>query len=255
MTASTPLNRLAKLVTTTVLAATAATFSLAPTTSKADTDYGQVAMYVADMLQKHHYSREDFDDEVSARLLDTYLAFLDFSHQYFTQEDIKRFNELYRTELDDRILVGDIEPAREIYETFETRVKNRVAAIQNLLESEKFTFDSDRTVHVSRKKEGWPENPEVADQLWRNIIEGELLQEKLRRQSGAEEEDEKQQETDPDDNTTDPSASPDPDTTPESGDENQTADKETTSGDDEEETPEARILKRYTRLLESLRQV
>ena len=42
------------------------------------TDYKKVGMYVGNMLQQHHYSRHDFDDEMSRRLLNNYLDFLDF---------------------------------------------------------------------------------------------------------------------------------------------------------------------------------
>lgn len=209
----------------------------------ADTDYGQVAMYVADMLQKHHYSREDFDDSVSARLLDTYLGYLDFSHQYFTGEDIEKFNKLYRDSLDDQILVGDVSAATAIYDTFEQRVKDRAAKIRKLLESEKFTFDSDRSVHVSRKDEPWPANEEAADKLWRNIIEGELLQEKLRltAQEDEDEDEEKEDGKGDEDPANTDKATPD-----------ESADEPKEKVDEPEETPEQRILKRYTRFVESL---
>ncbi|MDG2125932.1 MAG: PDZ domain-containing protein, partial [Verrucomicrobiales bacterium] len=211
----------------------------------ADTDYGQVAMYVADMLQKHHYSREDFNDSVSARLLDTYLDYLDFSHQYFTGEDIAKFNKLYRDSLDGQILVGDVSAATAIYDIFEQRVKDRAAKIRTLLESEKFTFDSERTVHVSRKKEAWPANDTAADELWRNIIEGELLQEKLRLTAAEDEEDEEETEETEDGNEGDTTPDAKEDGTDASEDEEKKADKP-------EETPEQRILKRYTRFVESL---
>lgn len=42
---------------------------LSSTPVKAETNYGQVAMHVAYMLQNHHLSHQEFDDEVSKKLL------------------------------------------------------------------------------------------------------------------------------------------------------------------------------------------
>jgi len=117
--------------------------------SQAETDYGEISMYLADTLQKRHYSRRKFDDEVSAQLLESYLRFLDFDHQYFTQEDIARFDRLYKESLDDQILLGDISAAHDIYKTFDKRVRDRIVFIRKLIETEKFTFASDRKIDAS----------------------------------------------------------------------------------------------------------
>ena len=42
-----------------------------------------------------------------------------------------------------------------------------------------FTYDSDRTVEISRKNSPWAKAGEEHDQLWRNLIEGDLLREQL----------------------------------------------------------------------------
>src|SRR4051794_2493731 len=68
---------------------------------KAEANYGQVAMHVAYMLQNHHYSHREFDDEVSKQVLESYLNFLDFSHIYFTQQDVDGFRAKYSATLDD----------------------------------------------------------------------------------------------------------------------------------------------------------
>ena len=51
-----------------VAAALAAITLAAPL--RAETNFGQVAMHVAYMLQSQHYSHRDFDDDLSAKLLD-----------------------------------------------------------------------------------------------------------------------------------------------------------------------------------------
>ena len=87
------------------LLATAFIFAGTPASSKAETDFGQVSMHVANMLQNHHYSRFDFDDALSERLLDNYFTSLDYTKRFFTQEDVDRFTAKYATTLDDEILM------------------------------------------------------------------------------------------------------------------------------------------------------
>ncbi|WP_156345282.1 hypothetical protein [Verrucomicrobium spinosum] len=146
---------------------------------RAETNYGQVAMHVAYMLQNHHYSRKEFDDEISKRLLDSYLNFLDFSHIYLTQEDVDKFKTDYATSLDEHILTRNISPALDIYYKYEERVKQRVAYAKKVLETKKFAFDSNRSLEVKREKAPWPANEAASDALWNDLIEGDLLAERL----------------------------------------------------------------------------
>ena len=78
-------------------------------------DEGRIALAVANWLQQAHYSREKLDDEMSAKLLATYLELLDYNKLYLTQEDVDEFTKKYGSSLDDMILRGDLTPAREIF--------------------------------------------------------------------------------------------------------------------------------------------
>ena len=157
-------------ISKTLIAAFIATgISLSAKPVKAETDFGQVGMFVARMLENHHFSRKEFNDELSKEFLKAYLRFLDFNHQYFTQEDVDGFVEKYATKLDDHVLDKKIDPAEEIYNLYVTRVTERVEKIKKLLDTEKFTFDSDRTVEISRENSDWPANEEAADKFCFNI--------------------------------------------------------------------------------------
>ncbi|WP_395746280.1 carboxy terminal-processing peptidase [Prosthecobacter sp.] len=145
----------------------------------AETDFGQVAMHLAYMLQNHHLSNHPFDDEISQRLLENYLTFLDPSHLFFTRQDVDAFRAKYATSLDDSILVRSITPALEIFEVAKQRLAERLAFIKKHLEAGRFTFDSDRTLELQRSRLPWPADKAAADQLWLNRIEGELLTERL----------------------------------------------------------------------------
>ena len=45
-------------------------------------------MSVGRLLEEGHYTRQKLNEEVSKKFLQTYLEMLDFSHLFFTQEDV-----------------------------------------------------------------------------------------------------------------------------------------------------------------------
>lgn len=237
----------------TSLLASAAVFSLftATPTVRAETNFGQVAMYVAYMLQNHHYSHQPFNDEVSKKLLAGYIDFLDFGHIYFTEEDINKFKSAYETTLDDHILNKNISPAIEIYDVYEQRVKERVEYVKELIKNEKFTFDSMRTVTLKRDKVPWAANSSAHNQLWKDLVESDLLAERLadisREESRAKKAAEKKANEDAKkaEGATNPAKEAEPKVAA------APADKSKTS-EEKEETPEERVLKRYEQLLEQL---
>lgn len=165
---------------------------------RAATDYGEVAMAVAHAMQNQHYSRHDFDDAYSKRMLGHFLDLLDFDHRFFLQSDVDTFRQDYETQLDDMILVnGDISAAHVIYDLFKKRAQERVAKIQQVLKSETFTFDGDDTVNITRKELPWPRTEAEADVLWTGILKNQVLAERLSRQLKAEREAEKEAEMTP----------------------------------------------------------
>ena len=163
----------------TPVAAAASALALLIPSAQAETNFGQVAMHVAYMLQNHHYSKQDFDDKVSGTMLHNYLNMLDFKHIFFTEQDVAGFKDKYDTTLDDHVLMRNISPAIEIYDIYKERVKNRVAFIKKALENEKFTFDSKRTIEIKRDKAPWPKDKAAQDKIWLDIIEDNLLAERL----------------------------------------------------------------------------
>jgi len=161
------------------VAAAASALALLSPPAQAETNFGQVAMHVAYMLQNHHYSKQDFDDKVSGTMLRNYLNMLDFKHIFFTQKDVNDFKEKYETTLDDHVLMRNINPALEVYDIYKQRVKERVEFLKKALEENKFTFDSKRSIEIKRDKAPWPKDKAEQDKLWLDIIEDNLLAERL----------------------------------------------------------------------------
>jgi len=160
------------------VAAASAVALLLPS-AKAETNLGLVSMHVAYMLQNHHISKRDFDDAMSGSMLQNYLNMLDFKHIFFTQKDVNEFKDKYETTLDDHVLMRNISPAIEIYDIYKERVKERVEFLNKAIESEKFTFDSKRNIEIKRDKAPWPKDKPEQDKLWLDIIEDNLLAERL----------------------------------------------------------------------------
>jgi carboxyl-terminal processing protease len=213
-----------------------------PTAARAETNFGQVAMHVAYMLQNQHYSRQDFDDEMSVRMLRNYLNTLDFRRVFFTAKDVQGFETKFKTTLDDLILMRDISPAFEIYDLYKLRVKERVEFVRTTLKDHQFSFDSERTTLIKRDKAPYPADTAEQDRLWLDILEENLLQERLSDEAKAEEKAKKAAAAAKKAKDAPPAEVKPVEVTPEQP----PAEKE------EERTPEARVLKDYERLLESL---
>src|SRR5207244_5448387 len=106
------------------------------------------------------------------------LELLDFSHLFFTHEDIDALNQKYGASLDDDILLGNLKPAYEIYDLYQNRVDERVAKVKEFLK-QPVDFKTDGTIDFRREKSPWPKNAAEADELWRGRVTSELVQEQL----------------------------------------------------------------------------
>jgi len=153
-------------------------FVMAAQPMAAKSDAEQVAVSVGRLLEEGHYTHQRLDDEVSKKFLRTYVEMLDFSHLFFTQQDIDMLNAKYGTALDDDVLLGNLKPAYEIYDLYTKRVDGRIAKIKEMLK-EPVDYKNDATIEVSRQKSPWPKDEADADGIWRGRIASELLQEHL----------------------------------------------------------------------------
>src|SRR5271154_1260340 len=155
------------------------TLALGTASLRADQpDPGQIEISVGRLLEQGHYSRMKLDEKVSQRFLKNYLEGLDYNHLYFTQKDVDLFESKFGNSLNNDVLLGNPEPAFTIFNIYKKRVEERVDKIRELLK-QKYDFTSNRSVEVNRQKAAWPKDEAEADLLWRDRIEGEMLQEAL----------------------------------------------------------------------------
>src|SRR4051812_43644218 len=160
------------------LAALFLTFSVPPRLLEAKSDTEQICVSVGRLLEEGHYTHQPLNDEMSRKFLRTYLELLDFSHLFFTQQDVDALTAKYGAAVDDDVLLGNLKPAYEIYDLYQRRVDDRLAKIKEQLK-QPVDFKSNATVELSRQKSPWPKDEAEADQLWRGRITSELLQEKM----------------------------------------------------------------------------
>lgn len=140
---------------------------------------GTVAQVAARALERAHFSRMRFRDELSTRLFERYLEALDPQRVYFLQADYDQFSK-YRTRLDDLTMIEkDVQPAYEIFNRFLHRFDQQYAYVSGLLKTESFQFDGTDRVLLNRKEEPRPRDIEEARRLWRDRLRFEYLSEKL----------------------------------------------------------------------------
>src|SRR4051794_3633759 len=155
-----------------------AILAVTPATSRAKSDSEQICVSVGRLLEEGHYTHQQLNDDTSKKVLRTFLELLDFSHLFFTQQDVDAVTAKYGTSLDDDILLGNLKPAYEIYGLYTKRVDERVAKVKEMLK-EPTDFKGNASIELSRQKAPWPKDEADADNIWRGRIANELLQEHL----------------------------------------------------------------------------
>jgi len=145
-----------------------------------------IARVTATILEKAHYLKQPFNDDISSKFLDRYLDSLDNLHLFFIESDLKEF-ETYRHSLDDLTLRrGDTSPGRVIFLRFLERLQQQFDYVTELLKTEKFEFNDDDKFTLNRKTLPRPKTLDDAKKLWRERARYEYLQEKLNKEKPEE---------------------------------------------------------------------
>src|SRR5207245_8126340 len=103
-----------------------------PQALQAKSDAEQICVSVGRLLEEGHYTHQQLNAEMSQKFLRNYLELLDFSHLFFTQNDVDALTAKYGAALSDDVLLGNLRPAYEIYDLYQKRVDDRVAKIKEL---------------------------------------------------------------------------------------------------------------------------
>ena len=136
----------------------------------------RVAFSVATMLERLHMGRRPLDDELGKRCLTNFLKTLDPMKIYFLQSDVDEFMA-QADQVDDQIKQGDVRLAFTIYRRFLTRIDERTAMVDQLLEMP-HDFTVDEKMITDRDTLTYPKNDAEARERWRLRVKYDLLLQK-----------------------------------------------------------------------------
>ena len=150
-------------------------------------DQGTAAKLVYGLLSdsRYAYRPRALDDALSADMYTRYLESLDAGKQFFTAQDIARFDP-FRTELDDAIKSGDLTPAYAIFATYRERVEARVAHARALLKQDLFDFTGSDRFAYDREDAPWAADSAALDAVWKQSVRNDWLRLKLAGKSAEE---------------------------------------------------------------------
>ena len=128
---------------------------------------------VTQFIEKQHYNSIAVDDELSSRVLDLFIESLDRNRMYLLEGDVEYF-ETYRYRLDDMIRSRPLDPVFEMYEVYQTRVRERLDFALKQLQSEP-DFLVDEEYQFDRAEEPWAQTSAELDEIWRQRIKNDAL--------------------------------------------------------------------------------
>ncbi|PWB36078.1 tail-specific protease [Pseudomonas sp. SDI] len=145
-----------------------------------DRDEVVASLNVVELLKRHHYSKPPLNDARSVIIYDSYIKLLDPSRSYFTASDIAEFDK-WKTQFDDFLKAGNLDPGFTIYKRYLDRVKSRLDFTLAELNKgvDKLDFSAKETLLVDRKDAPWMKNEAELDDLWRKRVKDEVLRLKI----------------------------------------------------------------------------
>ena len=132
-----------------------------------------ISIFVSSLIDKRHMAQLRVNDEIARRALEMYFKTLDPMKLYFYQSDIDQFAP-ESTKIDDAIKAGDVTLAKKIFDLFLTRVAERTAVAQSLVDAP-HDFTVDETMERDPEKLSWFKTKEEADERWRKRVKYDIL--------------------------------------------------------------------------------
>lgn len=135
-------------------------------------------LYMMRCLSGIHYNRKPISSLPMGEILQSYLADLDPQHLFFLESDVENIQSRYGLTLDIFLNSGSVKPAFAIYEKFRQRVNERLQNVEKMLAGD-VVLSTEGIYAPDRRKSAWPKDLASADQLWKQRIHYELLNEFL----------------------------------------------------------------------------
>jgi carboxyl-terminal processing protease len=132
-----------------------------------------IAELVAQFVQSSHYNKITVGDEFSSTVLDFYIENLDRNRMYLLASDIEYF-ERYRYRMDDIVKSKPLDPVYEIFEVYQTRVRERLLYALSQLDEEP-DFLTDLEYQFDRTDEPWAASAGELDDIWSKRVLNDAL--------------------------------------------------------------------------------
>ena len=139
----------------------------------ADEQQERATEIILHIIDTYHYKKKPLDDELSSQIFDNYLDALDGNRNFFTQQDINRF-EQYRYLLDDDLKDANLSPAYDIFLTYRKRVDQWIQFAEKELD-DKFNFDVDEDYQFDRRESPWSPDEASLREQWRKRVKNDVL--------------------------------------------------------------------------------
>ncbi|MGB5625310.1 MAG: PDZ domain-containing protein, partial [Woeseiaceae bacterium] len=133
----------------------------------------KIGELITQFIQNSHYMHISVDDELSSRVMDVYIESLDRNRMYLLESDVKYF-DAYRYELDDIVKSKPMDPVFEVFEVYQTRVRERLTFALTQLETEP-DYKSDQEYVFDRSESPWASSNAELDEIWRQRVVNDAL--------------------------------------------------------------------------------
>lgn len=133
----------------------------------------KIGELVTQFIQNSHYMHIAVDDELSSQVMDVFIESLDRNRMYLLESDVKYF-DAYRYQLDDIVKSKPLDPVFEVFEVYQTRVRERLTFALTQLESEP-DYLSDDAYEFDRSESPWASDSEELDEIWRKRVVNDAL--------------------------------------------------------------------------------
>lgn len=129
-------------------------------------------------LNRFHLSQKNVDDIDMKETLKHFAATLDPSRSFFLQSDYKLMCDRFAASLAYFLNKGNMASAFSVYETYRTRVNERIDWVSERLRKP-FNLTGSGSLKLNRKDEPWPDSREDADTFWEQRLTNDLINELL----------------------------------------------------------------------------
>ena len=137
----------------------------------------EISQLVKKFFENSHYSEIRINDELSSKILESYIDSMDGNKSYFLLSDIENFNNL-SNQIDDMIGSQSLQPVFDMYEVYRTRAKERMTyALQQLELKKDFTIDENFL--FDRSNSTWANTINELNEIWRKRVKNDALNLKL----------------------------------------------------------------------------